>query len=46
MNLTPTLSTSTNAQCSAKERELFKAADFRIKNYKYPVKMNDSQPNL
>jgi hypothetical protein len=31
MNLTLALSTSTNAQCSAKEREFFKAADLRIK---------------
>jgi hypothetical protein len=31
MNLTPALSNSTNAQCSAKERKLFKAADLRIK---------------
>jgi hypothetical protein len=29
-----------------REREIIKAADLRIKNYKYSVKMNDSQPNL
>jgi hypothetical protein len=30
----------------SKEREFFKAADLRIKNYKHSVKMNSFQPNL
>jgi hypothetical protein len=50
INLTPTLSKREGAfqkrGSFSKEREFFKAADLRIKNYKYAVKMNDSQPNL
>jgi hypothetical protein len=42
IDLTPALYTSANAQCSAKERELFKAGDLKIKNYKYTVTMKDS----